>query len=168
MDKIEKNAVLHPLSLAEKMVYDKCGFEVLDLKINSESVAYGACSFVLNGFKIVHRVSKITPTKVGQFVSIWQRNKEGKTVPLDVMDNFDFLIITSVDNDKIGQFIFPKSLLLTKGIISNNGLKGKNGIRVYPPWDKVLNQQAMQSQRWQIEYFLNIEKPNLTNFDLFK
>jgi hypothetical protein len=69
------------LKVAKELVYDKCGFDLTDPKLNSESSEYGACSFGLNGKKIQHRVSKITPTKTGQFVAIWKRNKDGITEP---------------------------------------------------------------------------------------
>lgn len=65
------------LNITKELVYDKCGFDLKDLKWNSENIEYGACLFTLNGKTIQHRVSKITPTKTGQFVTIWKRNKGG-------------------------------------------------------------------------------------------
>ena len=44
--------------------------------------------------KIQHRVSKITPTKNGQFVTLWKRNQNGITEPFDINDEIDFIIIT--------------------------------------------------------------------------
>ncbi len=52
-----------------------------------------------------------------------------------------------------GQFIFPKSILLVKGILSDGEKDGKRGFRVYPPWDKAVNKQAKQTQQWQLQYF---------------
>lgn len=40
--------------------------------------------------------------------------------------------------------------------MSKNGEGGKRAIRVYPPWDKTINQQAQKTQKWQLEYFLGI------------
>jgi hypothetical protein len=142
----------------KELVYDKCGFIFSSLKLNNESIAYGACTFELNGRKIEYRRSKITPTKVGQFVTVWKRNEKEITVPLDYSDNFDFIVITSKSGDKMGQFIFPKSVLLEKGIISRNGNGGKRGIRVYPLWDVVTNRQAKQTRSWQAAYFFSIDK----------
>ena len=156
------------LKVVKKLVYDPCGFDLTDLKLNSESVEYGACSFGLNGKAIQHRVSKITPTKTGQFVTIWKRNKDGITEPFDILDDLDFVIITSKSGDNFGQFIFPKSVLADKGIITRNGKKGKRGIRVYPPWDIATNKQAEKTQRWQIEYFLTIKNDNSTDLNLIK
>lgn len=162
------NSIHSDLKAVKELVYDKCGFDLTDLKQNLESVEYGACSFGLNGKTIQHRVSKITPTKTGQFVTIWKRNKDGKTEPFDILDDIDFIIITSKSGDNFGQFIFPKSVLADNGIITKNGKEGKRGIRVYPPWDITTNKQAIKTQSWQTKYFLTIKKDNSTDLDLTK
>jgi hypothetical protein len=164
--KIE-NALHSELKMVKELLYDKCSFELKELKLNSESAEYGACSFNLDENKMVHRVSKITPTKVGQFVTIWKRNKNGQTEPFDISDDFDFMAITSRNGDNIGQFIFPKSVLVDKGIITQNGKGGKRGMRVYPPWDTVTNKQAEKTQSWQINYFITIQN-NPNDFDLIR
>lgn len=156
------------LEVVKELVYDKCGFTISNLKLNTESVEYGACSFELDGQKIEHRVSKITPTKTGQFITIWKRNKNGLTEPYDFLDDIDFLAITSRSGDNFGQFIFPKFVLAEHGIITKNGKEGKRGIRVYPPWDIATNKQAIKTQGWQTTYFLAIKKDNSTGFDLIK
>ena len=140
-----------------KEFYYKHGFELADLIIHPESTEYEACSFKLHGKSIEYRTSKITPTKTGQFVTIWKRNKDGITEPFDFSDNFDFFIITSKSENKLGQFIFPKNLLVEKGIISQKSKGGKRGIRVYPPWDKVTNKQAEKTQSWQVKYFVSTD-----------
>ena len=146
------------LQLAEKLLYSKCGFQLQNLIWNSESENYGACSFELNDKLIQYRVANITPTKIGQFVAIWKRNSEGITAPFDVSDSLDFMIISVRDSENFGQFIFPKSVLIAKGIISQNEKGGKRGIRVYAPWDKPTNKQAMQTQAWQVHYFVEIRE----------
>ena len=162
------NSFHSDLKIAKELVYDKCGFELTNLKLNSESVEYGACSFELDGQRIEHRVSKITPTKTGQFVTIWKRNKNGVTEPFDILDDIDFIIITSKSGNNFGQFIFPKSILADKGIITKNGKAGKRGIRVYPPWDIATSKQAEKTQNWQTKYFLTIKNHNSTDFNLAK
>lgn len=146
------------LQLAEKLLYNECGFQLQLLVWNPESTNYGACSFELNNYKIQYRVANITPTKIGQFVAIWKRNNKGITAPFDVTDSLDFLIISVRDSENFGQFIFPKSVLIAKGIISQNEKGGKRGIRVYVPWDKPTNKQAMQTQAWQVHYFVEIRE----------
>jgi hypothetical protein len=162
------NSIHSDLKVVKELVYDKCGFDLTNLKQNLESVEYGACSFKLNGKTIQYRVSKITPTKTGQFVTIWKRNKDGITEPFDILDDIDFIIITSKSGDNFGQFIFPKSVLADNGIITRNGKEGKRGIRVYPPWDITTNRQAIKTQSWQTKYFLTIKNDNSTDLDLTK
>lgn len=159
------NSMHSDLKVVKELVYDKCGFDLINLKCNLESAEYGACSFELNGKTIQFRVSKITPTKTGQFVSIWKRNREGITEPFDISDDLDFIIISSKSGDNFGQFIFPKSVLADNGIISINGKTGKRGIRVYPPWDVVTNKQAQKTQIWQSKYFLTIKIDNNTDLN---
>jgi hypothetical protein len=152
------NTIFSELQKVKELVYDTCNLEFSNLVIDSESAEYQACSFKLNLFEIIHRFSKITPTKIGQFVTIWKRNNKGITAPIDCSDNFDFIIITSTSSENLGQFVFPKALLIEKGIISYNSTSGKRGIRVYPPWDIPTSKQAKKTQIWQTKYFYSINK----------
>jgi len=144
------------LQFAEKSVYNKSGFELTNQVWNPESTNYGACTFQLNNYKIQHRFAHITPTKSGQFVAIWKRNKNGSTVSYTISDDFDFIIISVRDSKNFGQFIFPKSVLACKGIIYENGRVGKRGIRFYAPWDSATSKQALKTKSWQVDYFLGI------------
>lgn len=165
---LTENRLLSDLKIINELVYEKCGFGLINLKINSESTEYGACSFELNGHTIEHRISKITPTKTGQFVTIWKRDKKGITAPFDISDNIDFIVVTSKRDNDIGQFIFPKSVLAEKGIISQKDKEGKRGIRVYPSWDTTTNKQAEKTQSWQTRYFFTIKNDNTNNLDWVK
>jgi hypothetical protein len=158
----------HHLHNAKTLVYDKCDFNFGELIVEDESQEYGACTFRLNGLKIKFRISKITPTKTGQFVTIWKRNIKGITQPFDLTDEIDFVIISSQNGNDFGQFIFSKSVLLDKGIMTANDKEGKRGIRVYPPWDTVTNKQAEKTQLWQTKYFLTINSSGKTNLNLAK
>lgn len=160
--------LLNDLKVAKEMVYDKIGLEMSPPILNTESAEYGACTFCLNGMKIYHRVSKITPTKPGQFVTIWKRNNDGITAPFLQSDDFDFLIITARSGGKFGQFIFPKSVLAEKGIISTNDKEGKCGMRVYPPWDVAGNTQAEKTKSWQTLFFLTITNDRVTELHLMR
>ena len=162
------DSIHNDLKIVKELVYDKLGFHFTNLKLNIESKEYGACTFELNGKKIVQRISKITPTKTGQFVTIWKRDIDGITQPFDFLDNFDFIIILAKKEEDLGQFIFPKSVLVEKGIITINGKDGKRGIRVYPPWDSTTNKQAVKTQNWQAKYFLTIKKDHQTDLNLAK
>ena len=155
---MKENPLTSELLAIKELVYDNCNLEFSNLVIDSESEEYQACSFKLNSIEFIHRFSKITPTKTGQFVTIWKRNNKGITAPFDVSDNFDFIVITSKSDKNLGQFVFPKAVLLEKGIISKNNISGKRGIRVYPPWDIPTSKQAEKTQLWQTKYFYSINK----------
>lgn len=162
------NALHSDLKIVKELVYDQCGFVLTNLILNVESVDYGAYSFELNGIRIQHRVAKITPTKTGQFVTIWKRNQAGLTEPFDLADDLDFIVITARSGDNFGQFVFPKLVLADHGIVTQNGKAGKRGIRVYPPWDLATNPQAAKTQSWQTKYFLMIKNDHSIDLDLAK
>ena len=107
------NSFHDDLKTAKEMVYTPCNFDFKNLKWNTESLEYGACSFELGDKKIMYRVSKITPTKNGQFVTIWKRNHKGITEPFDINDEIDFVIITARSGNKLGQIIFQKSVTIS-------------------------------------------------------
>ena len=137
-------------------VYTNCGFQISEIKNELEGTEYDACQFELNGLKIICRSAKITPKKTGQFVTFWKRNKQGITEPYQDTDQIDFYVINVKSENKFGQFVFPKSELINKGIITTNTKDGKRGFRVYPIWDKASNKQAQKTQLWQLNYFFEI------------
>ncbi|AEV33454.1 hypothetical protein Oweho_2484 [Owenweeksia hongkongensis DSM 17368] len=151
-----------PLPEILNVLFDKSSFEVSAFANEPESKEYDACRFKLNGQSIVYRSAKVTPKKAGQFVTFWKRNIEGITEPLHENDPFDFYIISVTSETKRGQFIVPKSILIEKGIVATHAKDGKRGFRVYPPWDAPTSKQAEKTQKWQIEYFVEItSNPNL-------
>lgn len=156
------------LQKLNELIFQKCGLTIENILLNEESKEYGACSYQLNEKKIIQRVSKITPTKTGQFVAIWKRNLDGITKPFNSTDDFDCFIIVCIDNDKLGMFIFPKIVLIDNGIITKENTIGKRGIRVYPSWDAAANNQATRTQKWQLNYFLNINMANNSDFSIIQ
>jgi hypothetical protein len=120
-----------------------------------ESAEYGACRFVLDERTVVFRVARTTPTKIGQFVTIWKRPMPGADiVPLDLDDGVDFVVVSVVDSEQHGQFIFDQAALLKHGVMSRDGHGGKRAIRVYPPWSLPLAAAAIKSQQWQLRYYV--------------
>ena len=157
------NQTLMNLIQIRTEVYDKCALAISNLRTEAESKEYAACRFKLNGLHIISRNSKITPKKVGQFVTFWKRNENGIIEPFYQNDLFDFYAVNIQTETKFGQFVFPKSVLIKKGIISTEKKEGKRGFRVYPKWDVVNNRQAERAQKWQLDYFYEINKTtNLT------
>jgi hypothetical protein len=147
----------HPDLLATMhLVYGPNKFECSGFQRETESTEYGASEFQLNGRKVKFRVAKTTPTKVGQFVTLWKRIGNGPIQPYDIADPVDLFVISTRKNNNFGQFVFPRSILYEQDILSKEGKGGKRAMRVYPPWDMNLNRQAEKTQQWQIKYFLEI------------
>lgn len=140
----------------QKLVYTPSGLISHSFVQEKESKAYGACDFAMKGHRIKFRVGKITPTKIGQFVTLWKRMGQGPILPYDMADPIDLFVVSVRKPGHLGQFVFPKSLLHEKGIVSKNGQGGKRAMRVYPSWDIAENRQAKHTQAWQLLYFFEI------------
>jgi hypothetical protein len=120
---------------------------------------YSACRFKINDQNVAFRVAKTTPTKIGQFVTTWQRSKSNNVIePFNSKDDINFLVIHVADARHQGQFIFDKNILISQGIMSSNDKQGKLAFRICPPWSKPIAKAAIKSQNWQIKYFYSINK----------
>lgn len=165
-------ARLHPDLLAAKaLVYDPSGLVCSRPVPEAESAEYGAHGFTVDGSAVRFRVARTTPTKVGQFVTVWKRSADGGPIrPYDSGDPVDLFVISTRDTgDGVGddsggtggsggsgQFVFPRAVLRERDIVSTDGVGGKRGFRVYPPWVTTTNRQAGRTQKWQVEYFLPV------------
>ncbi|MBL1145404.1 MAG: MepB family protein [Bacteroidetes bacterium] len=130
--------------------------EITAISIENESQEYDALQFSLNDSIVIHRTAKQTPKKNGQFVTCWRRNNVGFTCPFHQTDEFDFFFIQIKKENKLGLFIFPKAVLIDRNIVSTTNKIGKRGFRVYPPWDIPTSKQAIETQNWQLAYFVNL------------
>lgn len=153
---MEDKKVHVDLIATKKYIYLPCEFVCSNLKPEEQNAEYGAYIFKLSGLSIRFRTAKITPTKIGQFVTLWERVGKRPIQPYDVSAPIDYFVISVRQNDHFGQFVFPKQILFEKDILSKDGKGGKRAIRVYPPWDNPVSLQAQKTQKWQLEYFLEI------------
>jgi hypothetical protein len=142
-------------------------FTISQLIIESESTEYSACRFLLNNLTVLFRTAKITPTKTGQFVTLWKRINQGPIQPFDINDTIDFFIVSARKDNQFGLFIFPKSVLIIKEIVTDKK-EGKRAIRVYPPWDITTSKQAQKTQKWQLNYFLEIPQNQIIDLNRAK
>lgn len=142
-------------------IFELYGLNPSQLAMDEESHAYQACTFLLNKTKVIYRLAKVTPNKIGQFVTLWKRSKDGPTQPYDSSDSFGLVIIRTEKRSNSGQFVFPKQILIEKGIITHLKREGKRGFRLYPPWDKPTIKQAKKTQNWQLEFFLDSDSSRL-------
>jgi hypothetical protein len=146
---------------------------------------YDALAFSLNEHDIVYRKGKVTPDRPGAFLTVWQRpalstSNGNKPIPLRSHE-LDYLFVKvdrhsnvrddeeSNNSPQSGMFVFPVLLLIEKGIVSTEFNKGKTGFRVFPPWSqdrgtvatKVFSASGKKTQRWQLPYFLKVDKDGL-------
>ncbi|WP_426099775.1 MepB family protein [Pseudomonas sp. PSPC3-3] len=129
-----------------------------DISPDVEAREYGGCRFMLGTRQVVFRVAKTTPTKIGQFVTLWKRPYATSVIaPLDSNDNIDFVVIHATGTEQSGQFVFDRATLLSHGVMSINGVGGKRALRVYPPWSRPIAKQALQTQRWQLQHFVTVD-----------
>ncbi|MFC9707298.1 MepB family protein [Paenibacillus sp. NPDC056933] len=158
--------MLHSDLLASKeLIYDKCRFVCSQPHEEVQNAEYGAYVFTINSTFIRFRVAKTTPTKIGQFVTLWQRSEDGSTQPYDGSNPADVYVISTRTGSHFGQFVFPKHVLLQRNILSDQGKGGKRAIRVYPPWDNPTSKQAQKTQQWQLEYFMEVPFTEPLNCD---
>jgi hypothetical protein len=156
------------LSETNELLFDKCGFELSNIEIDKESSEYCAYRFIIDTKKILFRQAKITPTKTGQFVTLWKRNIEKNVIePFEISDDIDLFVVNVKNETQFGQFVFPKSILIEKGIITDKK-EGKRAIRVYPIWDFTESKQAQKTQKWQLDYFLEIPIDGNLNINRIK
>ena len=159
----KSNDNIHPdILFILEIIYKYNGFICKNLNKEIEGKDYCACSFELRNQFIRFRIAKITPSKAGQFVTLWKRIDGGSILPFDMADRIDSFIVSVRSGKNFGLFMFPKNVLHIKGFVSKDGIGGKRAMRLYPPWDIALNQQAQKTQKWQLMYFVEI----LPNIDI--
>lgn len=151
------------LIAAQTLAYAPCGFAIGAFEAETESADYGACAFVLNGLRIRFRVAKTTPTKTGQFVTLWKRIGKGPIQPFELTDPVDTFVVSTRSGAHFGQFVFPKAVLVAKDVVAQGGRGGKRAIRVYPPWDTATSRQAHNTQTWQAAYFVDLSAGTLVD-----
>ena len=163
-----KEASFPDLELIDELVIKPCILSLKNIKPETESQEYTALAFQVYNYKILFRKAKITPTKTGQFVTLWKRNEKGITEPFNLIDAFDFYLIATKTPTNFGVFIFPKKVLHHHKILSDPARDGKRGIRVYPSWDETTSKQAQRTQVWQTEYFIDLSNPKQINLNRVK
>ncbi|WP_294976134.1 MepB family protein [uncultured Leuconostoc sp.] len=146
------------IELMGRSVTSKLAYNIEMISEESQNALYEGFTFRLKDKKFRSRLAKRTPTKKGYFVVFWEKDSHSKNKPFDYDNSPDFLIINVIDLYRQGQFVFPKALLVQKKILVSADSKGKMALRVYPEWVKDLNKTAVQTQQWQIPYFIDLSK----------
>ena len=128
---------------------------VSNVCIEPLNIDYESCIFNINQKVYRHRKAKKTPNKKGYFTVFWVKDDNNKNRPYTLEETPDNLIITVIDENRKGQFIFPRETLLKKNILKAENNKGKMAMRVYPDWETELNKTAEQTRKWQCDYFID-------------
>ncbi|MCF2132289.1 MepB family protein [Strepomyces sp. STD 3.1] len=155
------NEFYKALTYVNENFYEPNHFVIKAIREEAQNSDYGAGIFQLNSKSVRFRVAKNTPNKIGQFVSFWEKDEAHKNQAFSYEKATDLLVINIfTSKDRFGQFVFPKEVLVKQKILKTGSTKGKMAIRVYPIWDKPTSKQAIETQKWQLEYFVEMNNTN--------
>ncbi|KAB7672045.1 MepB family protein [Bacillus sp. B1-b2] len=155
------NEFFKSLTYVNENVYKPNQLVIHSIREEVQNADYGAGIFQLNSKSVRFRVAKITPNKNGQFVSFWEKDENNKNQPYTYDHATDLLVInTFANSNRFGQFVFPKDVLEQQDILKTATTKGKMAIRVYPSWDEPTSKQAINTQKWQLDYFIELDADN--------
>ncbi|ATZ81095.1 MepB-like protein [Bodo saltans virus] len=131
--------------------------QIKKFQIQNDNQDYYACEFMIGNKNICFRKGKLTPAKLGHFVSLWKR-VDNNNKSYDTNDKYDVYIFYVEDKEHKGYFSFTKDILLQHKILSDkkNNIDGKLGFRLYASWYDAMNNTAKISQKWQIQNFIKI------------
>lgn len=150
------------------LIFNPLKLNISEIIPDLECEEYSGLNFKINETRIKFRKSKLTPKKIGQFVTFWKRDFDGNTIPFDINDDFDFYIIAIEENENSGFFIFPKSVVEKENLTSSEQKTGKRGFRVYANWHFPNNKQAEKTKLWQTEYFINYSEKESSILEKFE
>lgn len=151
--------MIQEIQIVQDKAFKKLNLIISDITKDLECDEYFGYNFKLDQFNIKFRKAKVTPKKIGQFVTLWKRNPETKeTEPFQYNDDFDFYIIYTEHENHQGFFLFSKKALIQHQILTTESKEGKRGFRVYPDWDIAENKQAIKTQNWQQKSFINLSE----------
>jgi hypothetical protein len=147
---------LESLILVKNIIRNNFDVLIDDIVEEKQNLEYEGFTFSIEKKRFRSRKAKKTPKKKGYFVAFWEKNSNNINKPYDEETSPEILVINVIDNEKIGQFIFPKKILVNKKILTSVNSKGKMAIRIYPSWCDNLNHNAVSTQKWQLDYFIDL------------
>lgn len=150
--------MLKSIHLTKQLLTNWGELPLTQLKTEVYNNEYEAMLFDVNNVHFRSRLAKKTPNKKGYFVTCWEKDSHKLNQPFSYENSPDKFIVSIIDDQNKGQFIFPKSVLLKQSILSDKETKGKMAFKIYPDWVSGLNKTAQKTQLWQRDYFLDLTK----------
>ncbi|MGX7025781.1 MepB family protein [Vagococcus hydrophili] len=132
--------------------------DITNLATEKQNEDYEGAVFSINQTTYRSRLTKLTPKKNGYFVAFWEKDSNNTNQAFSYAESPDFLILSIIDENKKGQFVFPKEVLHKQKILRSESQKGKMAIRVYPSWETDLNPTATKTQKWQLPHFVDLSE----------
>ncbi|MDR4534781.1 MepB family protein [Glutamicibacter sp. PS] len=117
---------------------------------------YGAALLRVGQQRWRVRIGRVTATKPGAFVAVWQRGADGQTRPFHDGPKLEDLLVFVNEGPHSGVFHFTAQHQVELGIVRSHAQAGKRGFRLYPPWCHELNAQAKRTQRRQAPFFTEL------------
>ncbi|GMA07441.1 hypothetical protein GCM10025886_05920 [Tetragenococcus halophilus subsp. flandriensis] len=148
--------MLQSKELLEKFFFSIFKLEINDFKEEKQNREYEGFTFSINEQLFRSRLARKTPKKKEHFVAFWEKDEYNNNQPYLYNNSPSKIIISMIVGEKKGIFIFPRLILLDKKILKTDKQKGKMAIRVYPTWEKELNDSAKRTQNWQKDYFIDL------------
>ena len=65
--------MIEELSKIDTIIFGTLKLNMIELSIEKECLDYSGYNFKVKNFKMKFRKAKITPKKVGQFVTLWEK-----------------------------------------------------------------------------------------------
>ena len=147
----------------QNAIYNECNFKFNDFTKDKDNKEYYAHNATLEDKKVIFRLAKKTPIKIGWFAALWTRRSDKTISPYTQSDPVDFIIIAIKDGNNYGHFMFPKAVLVKHDIFRSDNKKGKRALRVYTPMDKANNPRAIKTQKWQAPFYIDLKKNQKDN-----
>lgn len=144
--------------LVEEVIKKFTGSKIKNIIYEDYNIDYEGFTFDLEARSYRSRLAKLTPKKKGYFVVFWEKDEDLKNIAYTYENSTEKIIVSIIDGNKKGQFVFDKEILKNKGILKYENNKGKMAIRVYPPWEENLNMNAFKTQTWQKDYFIDLSE----------
>ncbi|NLX81604.1 MAG: MepB family protein [Proteiniphilum sp.] len=148
--------VVSAIKQLHSSIFHDSDIELTDIELENQNVEYLGARLKLNEHSVRYRKGKVTPTKAGLFVVAWEKdeNNVNQAYQYDTAPD-NMMVYCEVESHK-GVFLFSKEVLLKNKILASNNQKGKMGFRVYPPWEHLKSPQAQKTQKWQSEFYIDL------------